>query len=136
LTKHVSIAAGAVLVMGFALVACGPPAEPNEPLASLAWPEPSTKFTADYWGAQAKADSEVWREAVDWCAEDTRKLLPNCQTVGQVQFIRTLKHSAGRRSEPYDGKGGVQMPPAVQQQLDQSQAAEAPPPPPGAEPIP
>ena len=86
--------------------------------ASLAWPEPSTKFTAEYWGEQAKADSEIWREAVDWCAEDTRKLLLNCQTVGQVQFIRTLKDSADRRSEPYDGKGGVQMPPAVQQQLE------------------
>ena len=124
------------LIAGFALVACGPPSEPDEPLASLAWPEPSTEFTAEYWGEQAKADSQVWRAAVGWCTEETRKLLPNCQTVGQVQFIRTLKDSAGRRSEPYDGKGGVQMPPTVQQQLDQSQAAEAPPPPPGAEPIP
>lgn len=116
-------------MIGFALVACGPRAEPDQPLASLAWPEPSTKFTVEYWGEQAKADSAIWREAVDWCAEETRKLLPNCQTVGQVRFIRTLKDSAGRRSEPYDGKSGVQMPPAVQQQLEKSPAADDSPPP-------
>ena len=134
--SRLSLASKAALAIGFAVVACGAPAEPDQPLASLAWPEPSTKFTAEYWAEQAKADSEIWREAVDWCAKDTRKLLPNCQTVGQVQFIRTLKDSAGRRSEPYDGKGGVKMPPAVQGQLDQNQAADDSPPPRGAEPVP
>ncbi|MBT8248203.1 MAG: hypothetical protein KJN73_10310 [Acidimicrobiia bacterium] len=136
MTKQVSIAGGALLVMGFAMAACEPAAEPDEPLASLAWPEPSTRFTAEYWGKQAKSNSETWREAVDWCAEDTRKPLPNCQTVGQVRFIRTLKDSAGRRSEPYDGKSGVQMPPAVQEQLNESQTADNSRPPPGSEPVP
>lgn len=104
---------------------CGPPPEPDEPIASLAWSEPSTRFTAEYWGEQAKADSNVWRQALDWCSADTRKLLPNCQTVVQVRFIRTLKNSAGRRSKPYDGQDGVQMPPAVQQQLEQSQMPDS-----------
>jgi hypothetical protein len=130
------MAVRAALVVGFALVACAPPAEPDKPLASLAWPEPSTKFTAEYWGEQAKADSKVWRQAVDWCAEETRKLLPNCQTVGQVRFVRTLKDSAARRSEPYDGQGGVEMPPAVQGQLKGSQAADDSAPPRSAEPVP
>ena len=133
--KRVFVACSAALLIGFALTACGPPAEPDEPLASLAWPEPSTKFTAEYWSEQAHADSEIWRAALDWCAEDARKLLPNCQTVAQVRFIGTLEDAAGRRSDPYDGKGGVQMPPAVQQQLEQSPPNNDPPPR-GAEPVP
>lgn len=134
--RGVFSAVRAALVVGLAVSACGPPVEPHEPLASLAWPEPSTKFTAEFWGEQAQADSKIWREAVDWCAEEARKLLPNCQIVGQVQFVRMLKDSAGRQSEPYDGKGGVVMPPAVQEQLEQDQASNDSPPPRGAEPVP
>ena len=135
LRRSIPLAVRAALVVGFA-AACGPAVEPDEPLASLAWPEPSTKFTAEYWGEQAQSDSKIWREAVDWCTEEMRKLLPNCQTVGQVRFVRALKDSAGRQSETYDGKGGVELPPAIQQQLDQGQTADDPPAPPGAEPVP
>ena len=133
--NRILLAWGSVFVAGLALTACGPPVEPDEPITSLGWPDLSTKFTAEYWGEQAEADSDIWQVALDWCAEDTRKLLPNCQTVAQVRFIGTLEDAAGRRSEPYDGKGGVQMPPAVQQQLEQSPSTNDPPPR-GAEPVP
>ena len=128
------VARSAMAALVGLLAACGPLAEPDEPLASLAWPEPSPTFTAEYWGEQAKADSKIWHEALGWCAEESRKLLPNCQTVSQVRFISTLKETAGRRSEPYDGTGGVHMPPVVEQQLEQSQSQSDRPPAGDAEP--
>ena len=87
-----------------------PQVEATDPLASLASPEPSSSFTEAYWTAQAQDTTETWRQAVELCGRDGHRQLPNCETVGRVRFLRTLREAAERTSKPYDGQGGVPFP--------------------------
>ncbi|MCP3962341.1 MAG: hypothetical protein GY719_31240 [bacterium] len=90
---------------------CAPaPPEELDPLASLASPELSATYTADYWNAQAVQGSAIWQQAIELCRDDGRRLLPNCTTVNQIHFLRALRESAKRTSKPYDGQDGAPFP--------------------------
>ena len=103
-----------LLTLASMACACaGPPPEETDPLASLASPVLSSKYTADYWNVQATQESETWQQAVELCRDDGRRLLPNCTTVSQIDFLLALRKSAQRTSKPYDGKRGAPLPDLV-----------------------
>lgn len=103
-----------LLTLAYVACACtGPPAEDTDPLASLTSHVLSGRYTADYWNAQATQGSETWQQAVEICRDDGRRLLPNCTTVSQIDFLRALRKSAERVSKPYDGRGGAPFPDLV-----------------------
>ena len=47
---------------------------------------------------------------MQFCGQDGHRSLPNCESVGRVQFLKKLRESAQRTSKPYDGQGGVPFP--------------------------
>ncbi len=91
-------------------LACSTPTVETDPLASLSAPEPSATFTADYWYEQASNATITWREAVALCQQDGHRMLPNCETVAQVRFLRSLRDAAQRKSGPYDGQNDIPFP--------------------------
>ena len=94
--------------------------EDVDPIASLSTPEPSTTFGAEYWSVQAEDATSTWRQALELCAQDGHQLLPNCQTVGQVHFLRELRETAKRTSKPYDGQGGIPFPQNLAEVLEET----------------
>ena len=99
-----------LILASLACGCAGAPAEETDPLASLASPVLSSKYTADYWNAQATQGTETWEQAVETCRDEGRRLLPNCTTVTQIDFLHALRKSAERASKPYDGQRGVPFP--------------------------
>ncbi len=59
---------------------------------------------------QLKVATATWNQAIALCRDDGRRLLPNCITVSQINFLRALRQSAKRTSKPYDGQRGVPLP--------------------------
>ena len=113
------------LVSLLILAACSqsPPGE-SDPIASLSAKEPSATFDAAYWSAQAKDETATWSKALDLCRDNRHKLSPNCQTVGQVQFLELLRSSKSRTSNPYDGQEGIPLPQALSRVLEQEPPQE------------
>ncbi len=107
---HLRPALTLLILAAWALSCVPAPPEDLDPLASLASPELSVTYTADYWNAQAVQDTATWKQAVEMCRDDGRRLLPNCSTVNQIHFLHALRESAKRTSKRYDGKDGAPFP--------------------------
>ena len=71
----------------------------NGPIESLADQEPSSKYDARYWQAEAEADSETWQEAVEFCRENAASAPPNCAVVLKVGFIHGMDQAFGGETE-------------------------------------
>ena len=116
-----------LMLTAYLLAGCtAPRTETTDPLVSLTSPEPSSTFTEAFWTGQAKNGTVTWRQAVDFCGQDGHRELPNCESVGQVQFLKRLREAAKRTSKPYDGQGGVALPEPVARTLETG--ADPPPP--------
>ena len=89
------LAAAAMFASG---AACAPSpdalANGDDPLAALRSAAPSTRYTAGYWYAQARADSAGrWRRATAYCGEENAPpgleadgARPNCRAVWSAHF--------------------------------------------------
>jgi hypothetical protein len=59
----------------------------DDPIAALGATVESSRYGEKYWQEQIQADSDVWREAVAYCADSERANYPNCEVVNRVAFI-------------------------------------------------
>ena len=74
----------ATLLCGLlALAACGrgADAEGDDPMAALASDSPSSRYQTDFWSAERRRGSALWRQATKYCTPERAATKPNCRAV-------------------------------------------------------
>ncbi len=114
-----------------------------DPVASLACPAPSATYGEEFWYAEAKADSDLWREALAFCSAEASADLVRCLEVRRTRlFLALERESAEGRArreagepvlpDPTDDSGGVSplpfspAPPPAARDFEGAAPGEAP----------
>lgn len=82
-----------VLLVCFAMAGCAASdadiANGDDPLAALAVPHRSERYTTTYWTQTTRDDPELWARAVEYC-QDKRADYPNCEAVRSVEALERM----------------------------------------------
>lgn len=81
------------------LVGCGQPtaeelANSDDPIAALRSPVRSARYDGAFWNREARQETDLWHEAVDYCRSAGNAGAPNCQIVGLVLSTLELEKAA------------------------------------------
>ena len=103
-------------------LACSGGQEDGGALESLTSLALSPEYDANYWQAEASADTETWQEAVNLCRETAGQPLPNCSVVLKTAFIRGLEIALDQPFPEYPSEGGSPgVPQALQEWMREAQ---------------
>ena len=112
LRPHAPFLAAAIFAL--ALAACGPSDEEiatgDDPIAALAVPVPSTRYTGDFWRRDYAESPERFERAVAYCQDKSPDAYPNCAPVLQARNIIEAARSPRLKGKGYTGTG---QPPAA-----------------------
>lgn len=101
----------AVLLTCFAVAGCAASdqdvANGDDPLAALAVPHRSERYTTTYWRYTRTDDPELWTRAVDYC-EEKRADYPNCEA---VRYVNMMERMTEMPEDPPDTFGLRMSPP-------------------------
>jgi hypothetical protein len=69
-------------------------ANDDDPIKALQSTVPSTRYAEQYWFAQRRANSPIWKQAVAWCTPEHSAQSPNCERVlANVRAARGNAHA-------------------------------------------
>ena len=90
-----------------ALAACNPSDEEvatgDDPIAALAVPVPSTRYTGDFWRRDYAESPERFERAVAYCQDKSPDAYPNCAPVLQARNIIEAARSPRIEGKTYTG---------------------------------
>ena len=66
-------------------------------LSSLSEAELSQRYDSAFWDRKRRVESTVWREALDFCANDDTRARPNCLIVAAVEKAGSGKQLVGSK---------------------------------------
>ena len=102
-----------LLAVLLALTACGPSDEEvatgDDPLAALAVPVPSTRYTGEFWWRDHAENPDRFERAVAYCEGKSLEAYPNCAPVLQARNIIGAARSPRIEGKTYTG---IAQPPA------------------------
>lgn len=81
------------------VLGCGQPsaeqvANGDDPIAALRSPVRSSRYDGGFWNREAQQETELWREAVEYCRTPGNSAAANCQIVGLVLSTIELERAA------------------------------------------
>ena len=113
----------AALLLG-SCSSCGP--DKNEAIESLTESQPSSRYDAGYWQAEAEAETPTWTQAVEICHEEANQRLPNCKIVLSTALIRGLESAADQPFPEYgEGRGSTGTPQGLEEAAEDLQPDSA-----------
>lgn len=81
-------------MLGFAMAGCrvsdADVANGDDPLAALAVPHRSERYTTAYWTQKSGTDTELWAQAVAFCEGKDDGDHPNCDAVRHVAMLERM----------------------------------------------
>lgn len=76
-------------------------AEGDDPLAALAVPQRSERYTTTYWTQKSRSDTELWAQAVAFCEEKNDGDHPNCDAVRHVGMLERMSRLPEDRPDTF-----------------------------------
>jgi hypothetical protein len=93
----------ALLVL--AVLGCSPSDEEiangDDPIAALAVPHKSERYTSSYWTQKSIRDKQLYAQAVEYCKDKNDGEHPNCDVVRYVDMIERMSRLPAERPKDF-----------------------------------
>lgn len=73
----------------------------DDPLAALAVPHRSERYTTTYWTQKSRSDTELWAQAVAFCEDKNDGDHPNCDAVRHVDMLERMSRLPEDRPDSF-----------------------------------